>query len=341
MSRRPNEQVVIDRFVNHLARETGLAWHPSPDEVSTRKNSRKPDCEFTCPGRVPIVADICSLFPLGSHQGDRAKRAKFVARLRPEFQREGLGGLMIDPPPVRKEHAHPDWPRNAASRIREAVRELPVRKRVEVEGFNVERVADDPEASFLRHSTVTAYQPSEAAGRALALLLRDKHTQLDMDGHQRFLVVVNEGCRAAAADVSAGCALIDFRRYPNFDRIYFEESPADFRLVYDRDAWLAMESGGLPEGTECRALVARWIEFRLSQSWPGALGAALQLCWDLHSAEWLSERGRAMLEVEAHLFLQRSAWSTPRQMWELFRGPLPPILDHRPEARPIHVSGPG
>src|SRR5690349_13795267 len=119
MSRRPAEQAVIDRFVDYIARETGLVWQPSSDEVSNLKNSRTPDCEFTCSGQTPIVADICSLFPLGSHQHDQAKRAKLIERLLPELRREGLGGLMIKPPPVQKKHARPDWPRSAAVHIRE------------------------------------------------------------------------------------------------------------------------------------------------------------------------------------------------------------------------------
>jgi hypothetical protein len=275
------------------------------------------------------------LFPLGSHQDDQAKRAKLIERLKPELRREGLGGLMIEAPPVQKKHARPDWPRNAASQIREAVQRLPTRRRVEVEGFSIERIADNSEDSFFCYSIFSAYRPSDAAGHALDVLLRDKHEQIDMDGHQRFLIVVNDGCRAAASDVSAGCALIDFRRYPNFDCIYFEESPGDFYLVYDRIAWLAMEAGKLPEDKNRRRLVTHWLEVRLSGNLLGSLEAVLQICCARHSVEWLSDEGRALLEMEAHLCLQQSAWDTPRQLWELFRGPVPCVVDRRRKAHPI------
>ena len=342
MSRRLHEQLVIERFVDHLAHETGLVWCPSPDEVCTLKNRRKPDCEFTCPSQVPIVADICRLFPKGSHQEDQAKRAKLIERLKPELRRQGLGGLMIEPPPVQKKHARPDWPKNAASQIRDAVQQVPMRERVEVEGFSIERIADDSEASFFYHSTFSAYQPSDAAGHALAELLRHKHDQLDVDGHKRFLIAVNDGCRAAASDVSAGCALIsDFWQYPNFDRIYFEESPGDFHLVYDQKAWLAMEAGRLPASPDRRRLDTRWLEVRLLENWPGALDAVLQICWDRRSTSWLSEDGKATLALEAHLSLQHCAWETPRQLWELFHGPVPRIFDGRRKAHPIHASALG
>lgn len=100
MGRRPHEQAVIDHFRDHLALTTGRVWQASPDEVATLKNRRNPDCEFTSPGQVPIIADVCRLYPLGSHQVDQAQRGKLIERLMPEFKREGLGGLMIELPPV-------------------------------------------------------------------------------------------------------------------------------------------------------------------------------------------------------------------------------------------------
>lgn len=285
---------------------------------------------------MPIVADICSLFPLGSHQDDQAQRARLIERLLPELKREGLGGLRIEPPPVQKKHARPDWPRNAATKIREAVQRLSIRERLEVEGFVIERIADNSEDLFFYHSTFSAYQRSDAAGHALAVLLRDKHSQLNVDGHHRFLITVNDGCRAAAKDVSDACAfIIDFREYPNFDRIYFEESPGQFHLVYEREAWLAMETGKLPNDIETRKLVTQWLETRLSGRWHGALDAVLQICWNRHSAEWLSEGGRATLELEKHLFLQDCAWETPRQFWNLMCGPVLCVVDRRRKAQAI------
>ncbi len=337
MSRRSDEQAVIDRFVDYLLCETGLAWAASADEVSTNKNGRKPDCEFTCPDQRPIVADICKLFPLGSYQDDQAKRAKLIERLTPELRLERVGGLMINLPPVQRKYARPEWPKNAAVEIRNAAQQLAMHERVEVEGFSIERIADDSAPPFFCYSTLSAYQPSEAAGHPLVVLLRDKNDQLDVDNHQRFLILANEGRRANAADVSAACALIDFTHYQNFDRIYFEELPGGFRPVYHREAWLAMEARRLPEDMSNRNLVTNWLEFRLSVHWPGALDAVLEICAaDNDGAAWLSEGGRAMLEQEAHLFLQHCAWNVPRQLWELFHGPVPRIFDLRRRAGSIN-----
>ena len=141
--------------------------------------------------------------------------------------------------------------------------------------------------------------------------------------------MVSDGCQALAPDVTAACAFIDFDQYPNFDRIYFEESPGCFHLVYAREAYAAMERGMLPSDPALSKLVSYWLEARLAANSPGALELALQISWERHGIDWLSEGGRMMLELEAHLFLQNCSWETPKSFWKLFRGPVPLELDGR------------
>jgi hypothetical protein len=182
------------------------------------------------------------------------------------------------------------------------------------------------------------HQPVDGVGYTLVKQLKDKHDQLDVDGHRRFLITVNDGFRAHARDVLAACPLIDFRLYPNFDRVYFEESPGQFFLVYHRDAFVSMEAGKLPTDAVLRSLVTQWVEESLSGNLPGALETALQISWDLRTIEWLSEGGQTLLELEAHLFLQKCTWKTPRALWELIRGPVPGIGDGRRQARRIRAA---
>jgi hypothetical protein len=339
MARRPEEQALIDRFVTLLAHETGQTWIPSTAEVPTHKNGRQYDCEFTCQGELPIAAEIASLFPLGSHQDDRAKRANFAQSLLPELAREGVGGLMLETPVIQKKHCNPTWFRNTAGQIRQILAEQSHTSDVEVEGVKFRRIADDAAPSLLYNYRFSCYEPSEAAGVALATLLDKKNAQLDVDDHRRLLIAVNDGGRAAAKDVLDGCAFIeDFQRYPNFDRIYFEESPGDFHLVFDRAAYSAMEAGNLPEEAAGNQLVTRWMEARLAGHWPGALDAALRISWGCGSTSWLSNDGRLYLELEGQVFLQECQWKTPKSYWEVFRGPMELIGDGRRRARPLRAS---
>jgi hypothetical protein len=340
MARRPHEQKVIDRFAAHLGASTGRLWNASRDEVSTGKNARYYDCELTSPRATPIAADVCSLFPSGSHPKEQAKRARFSERLLAELRNVEVGGLMVETPPIQKKHAHRNWHKATAEKIRDVLsRQLLSEQAVEieVEGCSIKRIADDSESSFTYHSQFSGIQPVDGAGHPLAMLLRDKHEQLDVDAHDRYLIAVTDGWRAHAADVRDACAFINFDQYPNFDRIYFEESEGRFHLVYDRKAWHSMESGTLPEDEEGRRLVIPWLEARLSGGWPGALATALQICWQRHSCDWLTEGGRELLEMEAHLLLVNCEWETPRKLWEMFRGPVPTIVDARRKATPINA----
>src|SRR5260370_32540986 len=103
--------------------------------------------------------------------------------------------MMLNLQPIQKKHVNPGWPKQAAAKIRQAVEELPPETEVEVEGFTVRRIADNSESCFFVHSDFSAHQPVEGAGYALVTQLKDKHDQLDVDGHRRFLIYVNGGCR--------------------------------------------------------------------------------------------------------------------------------------------------
>src|SRR5260370_16581236 len=234
MARKTREEVVIDSFVTYLSEETRNMWQPSGDEVGTLRNNRKYGCEFKWDGQMPSGVEICCIFPRGSHPDEKAKRAGLIKRMKPELKRQGVGGLMLELPPIQKKHVNPMWPRQAAAKIRSAIENHSDGSPIEVEGFNVTRIGEDSDSCFFVHSHFSAYQPIEAAGYALTEQLKNKHDQLDVDGHRRFLITVNDGCRAHARDVVAACARIDFRLYPHFDRVYFEESPGRFFLVYDR-----------------------------------------------------------------------------------------------------------
>ena len=171
----------------------------------------------------------------------------------------------------------------------------------------------------------------------MAELLKKKHDQVYVPGHRAVLVVVNNGSRASAADVTDACAFIEFAEYRNFDRIYFEESPANFHLVYDREAHISMEAGRLPADAKARQLVSQWIDIRLARHCPSAMDIALQISWDQGSRMWLSNSGQENLLIAEQLFIQNCEWSTPRDLWELFRGPLRMIGDGRPTIRPIRA----
>ncbi len=69
-----------------------------------------------------------------------------MERMDPELRREGIGGLMIETPPLQKKHVNRAWPKQAAAKIRAATQQQ-VPGKAEVEGFTVERIASDSEPS--------------------------------------------------------------------------------------------------------------------------------------------------------------------------------------------------
>lgn len=337
MSRRTNEQEVIKRFLPFLRQVTGQEWEPSPDEVSTGKNNRFYDCEFTSLEVTPIAADICRLFPRGSNQGQNAARQTLNERLLRELRTAGRGGLLIKTPFIPKNAGRPKWLQAMASSIADTLSNPgAVSGEIDCDGFKIQRVGDNSEALTFWSGTYRITHPIRDPGFALDILLQNKLEQLDVDGHSRYLIVVNDGCGASASQVRDACAFIDFTKYPNFDRIYFEETPKQpFSLVYDQEAWQMMKRCVLPSNEGLRGLVVSWIEAQLAGRWPVAMDAALSICCDLHSDEWLTDEGKSLLETAGQSFLQDCNWETPRAFWKFFRGPLPSLFNGRRRTAPI------
>lgn len=258
LARDVQEQEVIDRFTAYLAQVTGRTWEFSPDEVSTLKNARNYDCEFTSAGVLPIAADVTALYPVGSNQKDQAQRAKLNARLLPELRKVGLGGLIIRTPPIQKKHGKADWPRVTAAKIRDTLMRQPLAQggeEIEVDGCTIKRIADDSEPSFFTLRSSVPCSLSQGWGIPLPNGSGTSTSSWMLTIIQRYLIAFNEGCRAHGIDVRDACAFIKFNHYPNFERVYFEESPGIFHLAYDREAWHSMEAGILPEDEERRGLV--------------------------------------------------------------------------------------
>lgn len=247
---------------------------------------------------------------------------RLLRRLEPELRQQNITGLVLQILSVEKYQANRDWPKKAASRVGESLDLVREGERLQVDDLLIKCSADGAE-NCSYHLSYSAHSPENAAAVPLEELLRKKHDQLDVIGHQRVLVVVNAGCLTDSSAVSNACAVINFRLYPNFDQIYFEEYSGKFSLVYDREAWLCLEAGKLPATSEVQSLFVRWLEFRLSIRWLGSLNTALLICWDLRGCEWLSERGRAALVSQAQLVIHQCGWEAPRKLWELFLGPLP------------------
>jgi hypothetical protein len=172
--------------------------------------------------------------------------------------------------------------------------------------------------------------------------LRSKKDQVAVDGHDSYLIGCLRGMPVQVDDVTAACAYLDFTSCPSVDRIYFEAPADEFRLVYDREAWEAMNRGLLPSHSEQRRLVIAWIEvlmsFRSHTRHRRGVELALQISWDQGGNAWLSPGGRELMDFESRLLLQDAEWTAPKAYWEIHRGPLPLEGDGRRCVHPIPVG---
>src|ERR1700682_1093086 len=155
MSRRPEEQMVVESFARFLTRTTERTWVPSTDEVLTRRNdphSRKYDCEFTAERDRPIAADVFRLYPLGSYQKLQGDRHKIVNKL----MAEGVPPcLYFETPFPEKKHLSPKWFQETARAFREAATSDPAAEVYEFNGVQARRFGESTDPSVFGHQWVS------------------------------------------------------------------------------------------------------------------------------------------------------------------------------------------
>jgi hypothetical protein len=335
MSRRDYEGPVLDSFTRFLNKTSGRLWTASSDEVLNPSNGKSYDCEFTSNGSRPIAVDVFRLFPRGSDQKIQSDRHKLIDKLAAELQSRGLGGLRIETPLPDKRNKRPQWYAEIGAQFQDAVAHDPNAERYEIDGVIARRYGGAAEPIFFAHHWMSGHQPIEAGGSPLAAILRDKKDQIDVADHDRFLIGTMRGMPVGHEYVTAACAFIDFTPFLTVDRIYLESGDDEFRLIYNRQAWEAMERGELPSEHSERSLVVDWIEARMACHWPSGLDVALRISWTQGSRDWLSPGGREFLKLESRLLLQNCGWATPLRYLSVHQGPVPVELDMRRPMKPI------
>ncbi len=76
----------------------------------------------------------------------------------------------------------------------------------------------------------------ETARRILERILPKKNKQVSMPGHEGVLLVVHWLGLVNAEHFAEACTRVDFKRFPNIARIYFEDASAIVTLAFDRAA---------------------------------------------------------------------------------------------------------
>lgn len=269
MAKQQWEAEAKDRFLTYLQREHREQWRVlDEDVVVDAASGRNFDYQLGSDERR-IALEI---FRLVEDQHDLARQkvwGEVVQLLKQELTSRGIKDYLIRTPSFRVAKVQREQlAKDLADQLEQAIKDNAGAQEFKVDGFTLARIEGLGTVSFSTFGKAGAVNPPGIALAALEEKLPDKNEQLSIADHERVILIINWAFIVGVDGVTEACSRIDFNRFPNVDRVYFESRSGRIHLVFDRALFRSFETLSEPPGAELESLYLRWLEYRLVRREP-------------------------------------------------------------------------
>jgi hypothetical protein len=300
------EDEARDRFVAFLREEAGCRYRTAAEDVLV-PGGKNFDylLEPAQPDGPGLALEMFRLTPRAHEIAESRVWSQVVAALRAELLAKGVAGYMISTP-----HFHVTRPkrqqfvREAADRIARAVHGSPDAEELEIGEYAVTRLPSLKGVEFVGGGSGGAFSAEAIASDCLRENIAWKNDQLNVNGCTRALLIVNWNPLVDSDSVLLACSRFNFEPFRNIDQVFFEVSPANFRLVYDRSVCRRFEDEGMGRDDLQNAFAVSLIEARLVDRDRKAFRAVRTLNPDRGSLDWLGEDSHSHLLMLAQDLLK-------------------------------------
>lgn len=215
-----------------------------------------------------------------------------------------------------------------ADMLQRAIEASPPSKSIKDSGFEVTWIKDFPSVSCYGIGAGGAVNPTADAFNIIERMLPKKNSQLNVVGHERVIVMVNWLPLVSHRNVIEACSQIDFTRFPNLDKVYFDNpSAGKLQLVYDAAIYAVFQPDGEPP-EHPGPLFISWLTNYLYKLNPQAYRLVKQIAEREHSLMWLPANTREQLVVWAEKFLEQDNQDEVSWIIEhLKNDPDPPVVN--------------
>jgi transcriptional regulator with XRE-family HTH domain len=289
------EEDVKDRFLSYLIRERGTAYITTDVNVIVDPVTRRDfDFELTPidDKSRPIALEIFRLVDSEQEVASTRLHGQAWNTLKDELTKRGIKDFSIRTPSrflLSKAKIGPYCER-IADIIEAIVKRNPSVEEFEVEGFKGTRFEGLGTIGFVSYGGPGFVDSVSTSEEALSAKLRHKEDQLPTDGYERILLAVNWIMFVGAADAISALAMMDLDFLSKTDRIYFESSPGNFALVYDRCVRAALDSiEDPPKDPSLASLYHAWLANRIGSD-PKAFRLVQAVSARLGTVYWLPDR---------------------------------------------------
>lgn len=217
-----------------------------------------------------------------------------------------------------------------ADNLQKAIKENPNIDPIHESGCEIKRIEGFPDVSLYSIGPGGAVDPTGMAHAFLARKLPKKNRQLDIENHERVVLIVNWLALVSQKNLIEACGRIDFSQFENIDKVYFDVPHNEGRvhLVYDRTIYAALQPDGEPP-EKIEALFISWLTNYLYRKDPQAFQLVKKITEREKSLLWLPNYAREQLASYGEDFLKEDKANDVHWIVEHLQfDPDPPIESH-------------
>ena len=192
-----------------------------------------------------------------------------------------------------------------AQKLEDAIRNNPNVDPIQESGFEIKRLEDFPDVTMFGIGPGGAVNPSGDAFVFMERKLPKKNRQLNIQNHERVIVIVNWMPLVDQANMIEACGQIDFSQFTNIDKVYFDDpNSGTVHLVYDRRVYDAFQPAGEPPA-QIEPLFLSWLANSLSAKNLQAFRLVQTITERENSLLWLPAQSREQLTAFGEEFLKQ------------------------------------
>lgn len=330
------EEEAVERFLHFLQETLGEAWNVlDRDVVVDPSTNRNFDYRLAFHERRMAL----ELFRLVDDEEELAQSrvwSEIVNALERELARRCAKGYLLTTPsyfmvPKVKRSA---FVRNLADKIEELIAAEPVSDEIKFEEFSLKRIEGLNTIACSAFGRGGAVNPPGIALAALHQMLPKKNDQLAIDEHERVLLVVNWAHLVDNNDALDAVSAIDFRRFLNVDKIFFEVTRGGCKQIFDRRIFDDFERGSAVTTGYLEPLFVQWLEQRLARKARDAFDITKKMIIERGGVLWLPSHRRIDMVRYGMDFVERGDWDNVKWIFETFkRDPDPSIENEEHDPR--------
>jgi len=322
------EEEAKDHFIADLKAQGRGDWIVSDsDVVVDEKTNRNFDYQLKC-GNDFIALEIFRLVD-SKEEIERQKSWHLISNsIAAELRRRGVKGFTISTPnsfnvPPNKIEK---FVSKIADNLQNAIKQNPGIDPVHESGFEIKWIEDFPDVSLYTIGPGGAINPTGMTHAFIQRKLPKKNRQLNVQNHERVVMIVNWLVLVDQRNMIEACSQIDFSQFGNIDMVYFDIShKGSIHLVYDKTVYTAFQQDGEPP-KRIGPLFISWLTNYLYRKHLQAFQLVQKITERENSLLWLPAHAREQLTAFGEDFLNKDK---PEDLYwiieHLRQDPDPPI----------------